>query len=72
MNRSDVARRLSAFAGLDISSLPEEEVSHAVRMIDRLDPRSRCYEANLETLLSLEATIWAAQSLPQAEVDVAS
>jgi len=42
----------------------DETIAHAAALIERLDPRSPCYEANVEMLLSLEATIWALQAMP--------
>jgi len=64
MNRADVASRLSMLADQESVSPTDETIAHAAALIERLDPRSPCYEANVEMLLSLEATIWALQAMP--------
>ncbi|MET3373337.1 hypothetical protein ABIC89_002399 [Variovorax boronicumulans] len=64
MNRTDVVQRLSEIADLDTTNLPDDAVSQVSWMIDHLDPKSPSYEANVETLLSLGATIWTPLPLP--------
>lgn len=58
MNRTDVASRLLRLADQEFANPPDEAIAHAAALIERLDPRSPCYASNVETLLSLEATIW--------------
>ncbi|MET3493362.1 hypothetical protein [Variovorax boronicumulans] len=59
MNRADVAKRLSNLAGPEVAKPSDETVAHVVALIGSLNTQSPLYQPNVETLLSLEATIWA-------------
>ncbi len=59
MNRIDVASQLLRLADREFENPPDESIAHAAALIERLDPRIPCFASNVETLLSLKATIWA-------------
>ena len=59
MNRTAVAQRLFGLVDSLGGTPPDETVAFAAEMIERLNPNSHCYEANVDMLLSLEATLWA-------------
>jgi hypothetical protein len=58
MNRAHVSLRLSNLVGPRAAKPSDETIAYVAELIDRLDPRSPCYEPNVEMLLSLEATLW--------------
>ena len=58
MNRTDVLLAVVEMAEVGGAMPADDAISHIAAMIDRLDMASPSYEADMQVLLSIGATIW--------------
>lgn len=67
MNQTDVLMRIAEMAKLGGALPADEAISELAFVIDRLDVLSSSYEADIDALVRIGATIWNLASGPSGE-----